>query len=145
LAFSEEPPRTRICACGDDVHTGNLTDHHVAGVVGNTLTQLVRLDGGDGACQVVLLDLAVSDDDHVLQHLVVLLQDEEHAGGCRLFLRLIADERHGDDVSLLGAQAEVAVGSGYRTVGGTLDGYARADNRLARVVLDNAAYGELLR
>ena len=89
---------------GDNVNTGNLTNKHIRGVVGDTLTHVVWLHGCDRTSQVVLLSAAITNDNHVLQNVLVFLQGDHQLAGGLDGSRLIAYIRNGDVGTLISLQ-----------------------------------------
>ena len=67
---------TRGAAAIDDTDTSNLALNHVLGVSNRTMVLLVGLQGADGTCKVMLLHGSITDDNHILQHLGVLLKSD---------------------------------------------------------------------
>ena len=131
---------TRGTAAAGDADTGNLTLHHVLGVDHEALVLRVGLQGRHRSGQVALLHSAVTDDHHVLQHRLVVLECNCQSGGGLHRLRLIADVAHGDVGTLVGFQHEVTVevGDGGRLCAG--HAHRSSDNGFACSIFHKASH-----
>ena len=134
--------RRTTLAC--DSHTGHLTYEQVLGVDHNTLVLAVWFQGGDRSSQVLLLDHAVADDDHLVERLGrVILHGDDHVVLRRHLLLLVADVGDGQGLSGLHAEREVTVQVGHGTIARSVDQHARADNRLAGSIFHGAFHRTL--
>ena len=131
---------------GDLDTGGHALEHVVHPVLGLDLQVIGRDRGNGGRHHGFLLD-TVTDDHRLFQHLGILGEEDFHDAvrGGRCGLGHIADAGDLQDGVRRDAEGEGSVRTGHGTVGGSLLDDKGADNRLARIVEDDTADGDVLR
>ena len=138
---------TRLTGCLGDLDTGNLALEGVVHGGGADRVQGVAVHFGDGGRDDALLLDTVTYDHGFVQHLGVVLQDDDqflvgrHGHG----LGRIADAADLHDGTLRGAEDEFAVHTGHGAVLGALLNDESADDRLTGAVMDDPFQGDVLR
>ena len=128
-ADSDGSGRTRGAVGGHKVST---CDTALEGVVRGKhwrALDILHLDVGHGAREVLFLHGAVSDHNHLVQHIAVFLESEvvngpfaRDAGG----RGLVTHKQHFDDVSLVDLEGVSAVDAGCGALRGVLDSHGSA-------------------
>ena len=108
---------TRRTTIGSDIHTGYLTSHHVLSIGYQTAVHLIRLDSRHRTSQVVFLCSTITDDNHLLKHLRVILQGHHNLRSCAHLLGDVADKRNGERRTGRNCQCEVTIQISNHTIG----------------------------
>ena len=129
-----------VARSGSNQQARHLALQHLVGRSDGTTVDVLGLDGGNRTGEVGLFHRTVTDYNHLVKQLFILLQNKFHqlAGG--LFLRLIANVRDGDDVALVGLDGKVSVDIGTRSVASSLHQDVGSDNSHTRVVQYNTLH-----
>ena len=130
-----------------DLDTGGHALEHVVHPVLGLDFQVIGGHRGDGSRHHGFLLDAVTDDDRLFQHLGILGEEDFHDAvrRGRSGLGYIADAGDLQDGARGHAEGEGSVHTGHGTVAGSLLDDECADNRLARIVEDDTAHGDVLR
>ena len=126
-----------IARCGSNQQARHFALQHLVGRSNDTAVDILGLDGGNRTGKVGLFHRTVTNHNNLVKQLLVVLQNKFHQFAGRLFLRLIANVRNGDNVALIGLQRKVSINIGTCSITGPLHQNVGSDNSHTCVVQYN--------